>query len=291
MRLTSALTVLLATTASSLSFAEVSEYSRDAFDKVRRSLPTLVSRDGNCPAFYTQLAADLSAMYIGGDGQCNDDARAAIREAFHDCGTWDKSQGNTGGCDGSLINTLGQSGQNEELSRGENNGLLDISLKLKNLAASPKYAGKISNADMIVFSAAVAIVSCPGGPRMKTFVGRKDSSNPAPGGFLPDVQASGDSLFTLFSNKGFSAKELAALLGAHTTSKAFNQAPVVPAGSSQDSTPGLWDVKYYAETLNPPKSIGVFPSDKNLAKHPVVGKEFSGFVGNQGKWTGAFADA
>lgn len=57
-----------------------------------------------------------------------------------------------------------------------------------------------------------AIVACPGGPRITTYVGRKDSTNPAPGGLLPDVHASGDSLFALF----------AALLGAHSTSKQFN---------------------------------------------------------------------
>jgi hypothetical protein len=34
-----------------------------------------------------------------------------------------------------------------------------------------------------------------------------------------------------------------------------------------------------------------FDSDINLAKQKDVGKEFSGFVGNQGKWTGKFADA
>ena len=59
--------------------------------------------------------------------QCNDDARAAIREAFHDCGTWNKAQGNTGGCDGSLILA-------PETDQPENNGLRDTSAKLLALA-------------------------------------------------------------------------------------------------------------------------------------------------------------
>ena len=67
-----------------------------------------------------------------------------------------------------------------------------------------------------------AIVACPGGPRITTYVGRKDSTNPAPGGLLPDVHASGDSLFALFADKCFSAVDLAALFGAHSTSKQFN---------------------------------------------------------------------
>lgn len=35
----------------------------------------------------------------------------------------------------------------------------------------------------------------------------------------------------------------------------------------------------------------VFPSDSKLAAYGEVGKEFRGFVGNQGKWTGKFKDA
>jgi hypothetical protein len=78
-------------------------------------------------------------------------------------------------------------------------------------------------------------VLCPGGPKVKTFIGRKDSTNAAPPGGLPDVFGSADSLFTLFQKKGFSAKDLAALLGAHSTS---TQQFVDPskANFSQDST-------------------------------------------------------
>jgi hypothetical protein len=50
-------------------------------------------------------------------------------------------------------------------------------------------------------------------------------------------------------------------------------------------------VKYYGETLKPPQGVVVLPSDAKLAVHPQVGKEFSGFVNNQGKWNGKFADA
>lgn len=53
----------------------------------------------------------------------------------------------------------------------------------------------------------------------------------------------------------------------------------------------MWDVKYYAETNNPPQGVVVLPSDAKLSKYDKVGKEFQGFVGNQGKWTGKFSDA
>lgn len=43
--------------------------------------------------------------------------------------------------------------------------------------------------------------------------------------------------------------------------------------------------------MNPPQGIVVLPSDDKLSKFDRVGKEFQGFVDNQGKWNGKFADA
>lgn len=40
---------------------------------------------GSCPAVWTQISKDLTAKFLS-DGQCNPDARAAIRAVFHDCG-------------------------------------------------------------------------------------------------------------------------------------------------------------------------------------------------------------
>ena len=80
-----------------------------------------------------------------------------------------------------------------------------------------------------------AIVLCPGGPKVKTFIGRKDSTKSAKPGGLPDVFDTASNLANLFARKGYSQAELAALLGAHSTS---TQAFVDPgqAGKSQDST-------------------------------------------------------
>ncbi|KAL2072618.1 hypothetical protein VTL71DRAFT_11961 [Oculimacula yallundae] len=208
-----------------------------------------------------------------------------VEAAFHDCGTWDNTQGETGGCDGSLILA------NEAYTLPENNGLQSISTTLLNVQQKYNTAAvPVSVADIIQVAASVATLTCPGGPKVATYVGRKDSSNLAPGGRLPDVHASGESLYNLFLAKGFKASELAALLGAHSTSKALGQ-PNIPSGTPQDSTPGLWDVAYYGQTLKPVAGMTPFQSDINLAAHPVVGKEFKGLVGSQGKWTSAYANA
>lgn len=76
---------------------------------------------------------------------------------FHDCGTWSTDQGETGGCDGSLI--LAQ-----EFNRPENNGLQDISGKLLDIAQ--KHA--VGVADLIVFAASVAVATCPLGPIVRS---------------------------------------------------------------------------------------------------------------------------
>ena len=76
---------------------------------------------------------------------------------FHDCGTWSLDQGETGGCDGSLI--LAQ-----EFNRPENNGLQAISGKLQDIAQ--KHA--VGVADIIVFAASVAVATCPLGPVVRS---------------------------------------------------------------------------------------------------------------------------
>ncbi|KAH6671342.1 heme peroxidase [Halenospora varia] len=297
MRFTSTLASAVAiTSVNAVSLADVSSllatYSSASIETVKRGL-SFRSGGGKCPQVWDSVIPVLVTKFKDfsvSPPQCNDDARAAIREAFHDCGTWDKTQGNTGGCDGSLVLAPG------EVNRPENGGLGGITNYLIWLK-SQYPADAFTMADLIVVASSVAVVTCPGGPVVPTYVGRKDSATPAPNGRLPDVHAPANDLFQLFQDKGFDAVELAALLGAHSTSKAFGQmnanpaADIIPSGGQQDSTPGLWDVTYYKETLNPPTGVFPFASDKKLAQHPTVGKEFKGFVDNKGKWNGKFADA
>jgi hypothetical protein len=62
-------------------------------------------------------------------------------------------------------------------------------------------------------------------------------------------------------------------------------------------SPGQWDVAYYKQTYNyaktgvSPPGVFVFPSDQKLATYQEVGKKFQGFIDNQNKWGGKFADA
>jgi hypothetical protein len=104
-------------------------------------------RDGGlqCPSVWKSVKAELNTLFMTGN-QCNDKARAAIRAIFHDCGSWDTTQGFTGGCDGSLI--LGSDANGRELDRPENRGLQGISVEILRMAAF--YGTTV--ADMIVFA-------------------------------------------------------------------------------------------------------------------------------------------
>lgn len=135
------------------------------------------------------------------------------------------------------------------------------------------------------------IIPLPSGPRVRTFVGRRDSYVPAPDGLLPSPFDGADYLIELFRHKTIQPKGLAALLGAHSTSR---QRFVDSSrfGAAQDSTPGVWDVLYYNQTLGPtPNDVFVFPSDWNLAQHPRVNNIFRAFAGPGGQhhWNADYA--
>lgn len=147
-----------ATTIHAISFPDVSAVLPDLtaakrdFEAVKRtissiSIPDIFSakrdletRQSGCPAVWTTISKELTGLFLS-NGQCNDAARAAIRASFHDCGTWNKAQGNTGGCDGSLILA-------GELNRPDNNGLQGIGATLQSMAQ--RY--KVGVADMIAFA-------------------------------------------------------------------------------------------------------------------------------------------
>ncbi|KAK7753591.1 hypothetical protein SLS62_004449 [Diatrype stigma] len=205
---------------------------------------------------------------------CTDLARGAIRQGFHDAATWDKNSA-YGGADGSLL-------LSDEMTRGDNRGLEDIAAQTKSWYNKYKQYGT-SMADMIQVGALTAIVSCPGGPRIRNFIGRKDNSKAGPTGKLPQFYQDAKTLIDLFAAKTFTASDLIALVGAHSTAK---QKFVDPArsGASQDSTPNTWDTKYYSETLTSNnKTILVFPSDRNLATYSSTKAQWNTFAGSGGQ--------
>jgi hypothetical protein len=109
---------------------------------------------------------------------------------------------------------------------------------------------------------------------------------------LPSVFGDADSLIALFADKTIKEHGLAALIGAHTTSQQRFVDPT-RAFDPQDSTPGVWDVLFYNQTLQPngsiPARVFKFPSDVNLSQHPDINPEWVKFVNNQSDWNEDFS--
>ncbi|KAF1970204.1 heme peroxidase [Bimuria novae-zelandiae CBS 107.79] len=222
-----------------------------------------------CPAVWSEISATLTQQFLA-DGQCTDAARAAIRAGFHDCFN--------GACDGSLILA-------DECSRPENIGLARLCGNLGNLAQQKN----VGVGDLIQFAAAHAIKTCPGGPTVPVKIGRKDSSTPSPAGILPTGHESAPDLIAHFAARGFSAIDLAALIGAHTAAR--NRVTVPDkANLTMDSTPGQWDNRYYAETINGKAPVTI-PSDRNMAGNLLTGVPMRSFAVSQGAWGVAFVPA
>ncbi|KAI1381873.1 putative class II peroxidase [Hypoxylon crocopeplum] len=232
-------------------------------------LATLAANYGlagaQCPAVWTDVAADLKTTFVGTDGLCTDDARAAIRLSFHDC--------YPGNCDGSVILA------NECTDRGENTQLIDICSTLGDKATQ----FSVGVADLIQFAAAFGIASCPGGPVVPVKVGRVDSSDPDPEGQMLGPNDNATTIVTSFAAKGFSITELVALMGAHSTAKDLN-------GNALDTTVGDMDSTFYTETADgsAPTSLN---SDKFLSNSTQTSADWSSFGADASAWAAAFVPA
>ncbi|OCL03786.1 class II peroxidase [Glonium stellatum] len=238
---------------------------------------------------WSYIASSLAIAFKGPSGRCNKYARAAIRLGFHDAGAWALSKAaagqDFGGADGSIALS------SSEINRPENNGLQEII----GLARKWQKTFGVGMADLIQFAAIHAVVTCPLGPRIRIFVGRKDSKTPAPDGLLPGVNDSADTLINLFNDKTIPPHDLAALVGAHTSSQQFF-VDTSKSGAPQDGTPGVWDTLFYNQTMGTgplPKRVFRFASDVVLSQDPRTRPEWIQFsrAGGQSHWNEDYATA
>ena len=236
-----------------------------------------------CP--WWPVSDDLTALFLDPTtGECTDDARAAIRLGFHDAASYSKKADMAGeptsGADGSMLLF-------REDARPENNGLQSIVSKLAVIQANRG----VGAADLIQFANQHATVTCPQGPRIAFFAGRKDATQAAPPGLVPDVHDTEQNLVDLMMDKTINAHDLTTLLGAHSAAKQFHVDVETPEGIQIDSTPGIWDTNFYNETLQDSPSPGVFrfASDDVLSKSENMTAIWEGFVGQQALWNFEYA--
>ncbi|KJZ75627.1 hypothetical protein HIM_05090 [Hirsutella minnesotensis 3608] len=237
---------------------------------------------------WKHIADDMSSKMKDSIAGCNSLARQCVRLGFHDAGSFSKNAGSTGGATGHTVLAR------ECYDRPINRGLPSVCDQMTAWHEQYKQYG-VSMADLIQFAANVATVTCPLGPRVRSFVGRKDNPAPGPENTLPQPTQNADELINLFADKTISPDELVALVGAHTTATQhfFDQRR---AGSPLDTTPGVWDVRFYGQVRQPigPAMITKFPSDVALSQDSRTRGTWDGFTGvitSQLPWNLAYARA
>ncbi|KAF2705475.1 class II peroxidase [Pleomassaria siparia CBS 279.74] len=231
------------------------------------------------------ISYEMTAKFNGTSGRCTKFARGAVRLGFHDAAVWTNTS-TSGGADGSILLT-------DEINRSDNDGLKAIADQTKTWYTKYHPHG-VSMADLIQFGANVATVVCPLGPRIRSFVGRKDNAKAGATGLLPGVNDSADKLIKLFQAKTIDPHDLVALVGAHTTSQQ-HFVDLARDGDPQDTTPGVWDVAFYPQTTgNPPVRVLKFASDIALSKDSRTKgewQEFSSPSNGQNHWNEDYAKA
>ncbi|KAK7419070.1 hypothetical protein QQX98_003572 [Neonectria punicea] len=234
-----------------LADGETTEVGRRTYSPPGSLNSTACRRDICCVWDYIQT--DLTEIFFENNGACNRLARQAVRSGPHDAGAWSQTS-RRGGADGSLLLS------SDEISRTVNNGMEDI--REVGLEILDRYQDfDISAGDLVQFMHNVAVVVCPLGPRMLTFVGRADNDE-SPGGLIPTDDLSVDRIIEIFANKTLGTRDLVALVGAHTVAEqSFRDTN--RAGAAMDTTPGIWDITYYQEVLtdSPPSNVFRLDSD------------------------------
>lgn len=130
---------------------------------------------------------------------------------------------------------------------------------------------------------AVANKACPYGPFIPFYTGRTDNPRPAPERQLPPPFFDAPQLISAFAKKGFSSRDLVALVGAHS-------AAVNATGAPMDSSPGKLDsCTYYTQVLNREAPAVLF-SDFSLATYQETQGDWLAYAKDQGLWDKAYVE-
>jgi len=250
------------------------------------------STDPACAPFLPLVQEIMGSLF---GGLCGDEARAATRLAFHDAGTFSLALAATGapngGADGSMLIDP------DEPNRSENNGLQTIVTLLRAISLS---FPDIAKADVLQLAGALSVQVCPGGPQISPlFMGRKDATNVAPTGLLPDPSQAVPFLQARFEDMGLTVDNMVALIGAHTTAKQmFVDAEF--AGDAMDTSVDVWDVGFYSnalaqatvnDTFFAENGVFILESDLQMALNSATSSRFGQFASNQNTWTSHYSQA
>uniref|UniRef100_A0A0W0FW77 Peroxidase n=1 Tax=Moniliophthora roreri TaxID=221103 RepID=A0A0W0FW77_MONRR len=256
-----------------------------------------------CCALFPIVDVLQSDFFDG--GECGEEVHESLRLTFHDAIAFSPTKGG-GGADGSIIVF-----SDIETVFHANNGIDEIVDAQK--AFMQEHNITISPGDFIQLAGAVGVSNCPGAPRLDFFLGRAMPKAPSPDGLIPEPFDTVDSILARFSDAGFSANEVVALLASqvlsvlHSVAAADHVDETIP-GTPFDSTPGIFDSQFFVEvqlrgtsfpgtggnqgeTESPLRGELRLQSDQELARDSRTACEWQSMVGNQAKIQSTFKAA
>ena len=198
-------------------------------------------------------------------------APAHLRLAFHDAGTYDRATG-TGGAHGTVHLT-------EELHRAANTGWGQQCLDL--LAEAKAAYPQLSWADLIAVGGAAAVQKC-GGPVIEIGLGRTDATEVSPPHRLPGGYEGAAMLKRIFERMGLSARELAALSGAHTLGHTQRRP------FTED--PWVFSNTYYTQLVGK-SGAQLLPTDMAIMSDPELRRYVELYANDESRFWADFADA
>ncbi|EIW53199.1 prepropeptide lignin peroxidase [Trametes versicolor FP-101664 SS1] len=231
-------------------------------------------------------------------GLCTAEAHESLRLTFHDGiaispALQSQGQFGGGGADGSIsIFPDIETGFHPNIGLDEIVALQQPLFERHNL----------SHADFLHFAGAIAASNCAGAPQLVAYVGRKDATQPAPDGLVPEPFHTPDQIFDRLADASqgeFDPILTVWLLTAHTVAAA-NDVDPTESGLPFDSTPELWDTQFFLETQlrgtafpgsggnqgeveSPLAGEMRLQSDHTIARDSRTACEWQSFVDNQPK--------
>ncbi|RDX40534.1 peroxidase MNP1 [Lentinus brumalis] len=234
--------------------------------------------------------------------QCAEEAHESLRLTFHDAVAFSpaaQARGEFvgGGADGSIVLF-----SDIETNFHANDGTDEIVALQKPFIAKHN----ISAADFVQFAGAVGLAQCPGAPQLEFLLGRKDATQPANDGLVPEPFDSVDTILARLLDVGFQDFEVVWLLSAHTVAAADRVDPTIPR-TPFDSTPEIFDTQFFIETqlrgqtfpgvggeqgevTSPLRGEMRLQSDHLLARDSRTSCEWQSFTNDQEKFAETFPD-
>jgi len=264
-------------------------------------LGAVIRRQGAVPeqcTFLLPIVDDLMDNLF--ENECGDAAHGALRLTFHDAIGIDPTVGG-GGADGSIIVF-----NETELAFPANDGLDDVLAELGPFFE--KHSPALSPGDFIFLAGAVSLSTCPGAPRVKFSLGRKNPVAASPPNLVPEPFDGVDTILSRMSaGGGFTPNEVIALLASHSVAGADTVVPGLQ-GVPFDSTPSVFDTQIFVEVqlrgtlfTGPGGNQGEvmtgiegttrLESDHNFARSTPTDCIWQSFVNNQEQMQTQFASA